>query len=40
MRNSVDRVARETKETRRMVQMKKQEIFRPSGRSRIFMAVV
>ena len=34
MRNSVERVAREMKETKRMVQMKKQEIFNPSGRSR------
>ena len=40
MRSSVDRVARETNETRRMDEMKKQEIFRPSGRSQIFIAVV
>jgi hypothetical protein len=40
MRNSVERVAREMNETRRMVAMKKQETFRPSGRSPIFIVVV
>ena len=40
MRSSVERVARETNETNIMVAIKKHEIFRPSGRSQIFISVV
>ena len=40
MRSSVERVARETNDVNMMVAMKMQEIFRPSGRSQMFIAVV
>jgi len=40
MRSSVERVARETNETKRIDTMKKVEIFKPSGRSQIFIAEV